>query len=220
MAERGDAEAAEEILGVLLQLGAGNLDARVTQPDGDGPLDMIAVAVNMFADELAWAKDRELELRAHLERQVAELERNQEQIAAQHQAIRELSTPVLEVGDGVLVLPLVGSVDEARGEQVIDDLLDAIAKEQAHAAIIDVTGLALLDTLVAGQLLRAIAAAQLLGARVIVTGMGSANAQLLVELGVDFGAVETARTLKSGLDVALARARRRRDATRLGPGRR
>lgn len=211
MAEGGDAAAAavaEEILGVLLQLGAGDLEARVAQPEGDGPLEMIAAAVNKFADELARAKERELELRAHLERQVAALERNHAQIAAQNLAIRELSTPVLEVVEGVLVLPLVGSIDEARGEQVIDDLLDAISREQADTALLDLTGLAVLDTRVAGQLLRAIAAARLLGARVIVTGIGSANAQLLVELGVDFGRVETTRTLKSGLDIALSRARR------------
>ena len=200
-----DSDTLQAILDVLVELASGNADARLPAPEGEGPLDMIAVAINMFAEERALVLQRERELRVSLEQKIAELERSQELVARQHQSIRELSTPVIEIWRGVLALPLIGLVDSERGEQIMEQLLDAIMRKRAKTAIIDLTGLATLDTLVAQKLLDAVSAVGLLGARVILTGISPDNAQTMVRLGVDFGEVTTASTLQAGLALAVKR---------------
>ncbi len=206
-----DSLRAQEILDVLLRLAAADLDARVPPPAGESPIDLVAVAVNMLAEELSASMADQRRLRAELEQEVAQrtaevekLARAQALVARQTQAIRELSTPVIEIWQGILVLPLIGLIDEERGEQVRAQLLDAIVRTQARAAIIDITGVPTIDTMVAHQLLRLASAARLLGTTSILTGIGPRNAQTLVGLGAEFGGLVTARSLEAGLKTALA----------------
>lgn len=119
--------------------------------------------------------------------------------------IRELSTPVLPIHDGVLVVPLVGHLDSQRSAQFTDTLLLAIQQHRAETVIIDITGVDLVDTAVANHLLQAMRAAALLGTECVLVGIAPQIARTLVQIGVDFGALTTRRDLQAGIAYALAK---------------
>jgi rsbT co-antagonist protein RsbR len=129
----------------------------------------------------------------------------QEIIAAQQAALRELSTPLIPIMDGVVAMPLIGAIDSARAQQIMETLLEGIGEQHANLAILDITGVRVVDTQVANALIRTAQAAQLLGARVVLTGITPEVAQTLVQLGVDLSSVTTRSTLQSGIAFALAR---------------
>lgn len=118
-------------------------------------------------------------------------------------AIRELSTPVIKVHDGVLLLPLVGTIDSHRAQQVMETSLVEVAKHQARVLIVDIAGVAVVDTQVADYLLRATAAVRLLGTRTILSGISPAVARTIVELGVDISTIETCNRLADAIQRAL-----------------
>jgi rsbT co-antagonist protein RsbR len=128
------------------------------------------------------------------------LRARQEIIHRQQEAIRELSTPVLKVRQGLLILPLIGIIDTDRARHFTANLLAAVRRERARVVIIDLTGVPAVDSAVANHLLMAAKAARLLGATAMITGLSTANAQTLARLGVDLGDV---RTL-SDLEIAIA----------------
>jgi rsbT co-antagonist protein RsbR len=115
----------------------------------------------------------------------------------------ELSTPVIPVHAGVLVLPLVGTLDSARASQIMDSLLGTIQKNGASVVIIDSTGVPTVDTGVIEHLLRTVHAVKLLGARAVLVGISPAIAQTMVQLGVDFGGLTTLGNLQAGVAYAL-----------------
>lgn len=117
--------------------------------------------------------------------------------------IRELSTPIIPVYEGILVLPLVGAIDTRRATEITERLLEAIAEYQADLVILDITGVSVLDTSTANHLLMATRAASLLGSQVILTGMGVEIAQSVVHLGVDLHSLLTLANLRAGLEYAL-----------------
>lgn len=127
------------------------------------------------------------------------------QIAAQQQTIRELSTPILPLYEGILVVPLVGVIDSFRAGQIMERLLTAIAERQSDLVIIDITGVPVIDTAVANYLLQTARAAQLIGAKVILVGIGSEIAQTLVQLGVDLSGIQVGATLQTGIELAFQR---------------
>jgi len=130
---------------------------------------------------------------------VSERERT---IALQQEAIRELSTPILQVRDRLLVLPIIGVIDTQRAKQLTEGLLHAIRANRATIAVMDITGVAAVDSKVANHLIQTIAAARLMGAKVIVTGLSADVAQALVSLGIDLGSVNTVADLQGGLEEA------------------
>jgi rsbT co-antagonist protein RsbR len=139
-------------------------------------------------------------------RAAAETQRTVEQLDAQllvveeqRVAIRELSTPILAIWDRVLVAPLIGQIDISRSFDLMESLLTAIAQRRACHAIIDVTGVVLLDTETANYLLRIVRAAALLGAECVLTGIQPAVAQTLTTVGVDLSVIVTRATLERGL---------------------
>ncbi len=139
-----------------------------------------------------------------LQRETAERERlQQEIIEAQQRSIRELTTPIIPVMDRIIVVPLIGNIDDQRAAEMTRRLLAGIRQHRAKVVILDITGVPLVDTTVAGHLYRTIQAARLKGARAIVTGMSNAVAETIVELGIDWSKVETLRNLQIGLRVAL-----------------
>lgn len=148
----------------------------------------------------------------NIQRQRDEIERAFRQVVAEQQeqehhlrdAIRELSTPIIPIHEGVLVLPLVGAVDSRRATEITERLLEAIAAHQADLVILDITGVSLIDTSTANHLLMTTRAAGLLGSQVILTGMGPEVAQSVVHLGVDLRGLVTLASLRDGLDYALA----------------
>jgi rsbT co-antagonist protein RsbR len=107
--------------------------------------------------------------------------------------IRELSTPVLPIHDGVLVVPLVGHMDSQRSGQLTEALLAAIQAHRAETVIIDITGLELIDTAVASHLIQTTRAASLLGTDCVLVGIAPSVARTLVQIGIDFGALTTRR---------------------------
>jgi rsbT co-antagonist protein RsbR len=117
----------------------------------------------------------------------------------------ELSTPVVTLWQGVLALPVIGTLDSARTQVVMENLLQRIVESGASIAIIDITGVPTVDTLTAQHLLKTVAAARLMGADCIISGIRPQIAQTIVHLGVDLGAVVTKATLADAFGVALRR---------------
>ena len=129
----------------------------------------------------------------------------EEIISRQQQELLELSTPVVRLWDNILALPLIGTLDSNRTQVVMESLLEAIVSTRSDIAIIDITGVPMVDTLVAQHLLKTIAAARLMGADCIISGVRPQIAQTIIHLGVDLSAVTTKATLAAALQVALHR---------------
>jgi rsbT co-antagonist protein RsbR len=128
---------------------------------------------------------------------------NLETIERHQQAIRELSTPVIRVHDGVLLLPLVGAIDSLRAHQVMEHVLVRVVEEQAKCVIIDIAGVPVVDTKVADHLVKTTSAVRLLGAQTILTGISAQVARTMVQLGVDVSTMHTQARLAEGLEFAL-----------------
>ncbi|NJP04830.1 MAG: PAS domain S-box protein [Chloroflexaceae bacterium] len=144
-------------------------------------------------------RDLTEQLRAEAER----LSLQQEIIQTQQAAIRELSTPLLPIADTVVALPIIGSVDSARAQQIMETLLEGISTYQADLAIVDITGVRVVDTQVAQALIRTAQAVKLLGSQVILTGIQPQIAQTLVHLGADLSEIITRGNLQAGIAYAL-----------------
>jgi rsbT co-antagonist protein RsbR len=126
-------------------------------------------------------------------------------IEEQRRTINELATPVIQVWDGVLALPIIGSLDTMRTQEMNERLLQAIVDTGSEIVILDITGVPLVDTAVAKHLLETVAAARLLGAEVFIVGMTKYIALTLVHLGLDLSGVITRTTLAKGLQLAFVR---------------
>lgn len=150
-----------------------------------------AVSFTLDATE---AKVREDELKARLDL-----------IERQQQVIRDLSTPIIEVWDSVLTLPMVGVVDSRRAADVMDDLLAAIVDKRARFAILDLTGVEIVDTKTASYLIELIRAIRLLGAEGVITGIRPNVAQTMVSLGLDLSGIATVGNLRAGLKLCMRR---------------
>jgi rsbT co-antagonist protein RsbR len=133
----------------------------------------------------------------------------EEVIRRQQQEMLELSTPVVTLWDGVLALPMIGTLDSARTQIVMETLLQRIVETGAAIAIIDITGVPTVDTMTAQHLLKTVTATRLMGAECIISGIRPQIAQTIVHLGVDLGDVTTKATLADAFRVALSRTGRR-----------
>jgi PAS domain S-box-containing protein len=138
------------------------------------------------------------------QRQEEERQRLQEQvIEAQRATLLELSTPLIPVSEDVVIMPLVGAIDSGRAQMVMESLLEGVATNRANVAIVDITGVSVVDTQVAQALVSAAQAVRLLGAQVLLTGIGPQVAQTLVHLGVDMSSIITRSSLQSGIAYAI-----------------
>jgi len=140
----------------------------------------------------------------------------EEVINRQGQQLLELSTPVVRLWHGIVGVPLVGTLDSNRAQVVMEALLQAIVSEQATVAILDITGVPTVDTLVAQHLLKTVAATRLMGADCIICGIRPQTAQTIVQLGIDLSAITTRATLADALATGIARLSA---AAASGPGR-
>jgi rsbT co-antagonist protein RsbR len=123
-------------------------------------------------------------------------------IRMQQEALQELSTPVLQLRDGLLLLPLVGAIDSQRAMQVTTNLLNRIRDSRAQVVVLDVTGVPAIDTQVANHLMQTVDAARLMGADTILTGLSAELAQTIVTLGVTLGRIQTVGDLQGGIELA------------------
>lgn len=152
--------------------------------------------LHVFYDNFIGSVGEALEqIRGELAEQVGELE-------TQRDVIRELGAPIMPVHEGVLVLPLVGAIDSNRAVQIMENLLESITRYQADMVIIDITGVPTVDTSVANYILQTARAANLIGARIILVGIGAEIAQTIVQLGVDLSTMVTLANLQEGLEYA------------------
>jgi rsbT co-antagonist protein RsbR len=133
---------------------------------------------------------------------VSFVEERERVIREQQAAIRELSTPVLQVRDRLLILPIIGVLDSGRARQLTEQLLGAIQMNRAKVVVIDITGVASIDVTVANHLVQTVKASRLMGASAIITGLSSRIAQTLVDLGVDLSMMQTVGDLQGGLEEA------------------
>jgi rsbT co-antagonist protein RsbR len=164
-------------------------------------------------DLLATEKATRADLTAALERLRAEIDERQriedelraklDVIRAQEEAIRQMSTPILRLWDGVLTMPVIGIVDKARATAMMENLLQQITQTHARFAILDLTGVGEIDADAAGHLLALVSAARLLGTRCLVSGISPATASTLVSLEVQLGELETFGTLEAALRRAI-----------------
>lgn len=195
------AEQCDELIGLLAKIGiAGEYDFAVDIPE-DTPLTDLYVAVKVVADHLSIVTE---ELHARTE----EAQRHAATVRAQSAALLELSTPVLQVLDDVLVVPLIGTIDTHRSAQLVEQLLEGVARYQAATVIVDITGVPVVDTEVASHLLRTIRAARMLGAECVLTGVSAEIAQTVVKAGIDTGELTTVGSLRAGLRHAMRRTER------------
>ena len=124
-------------------------------------------------------------------------------LAQQAKELLELSTPILKVWDGIIVAPLIGTLDSVRTQRFTERLLEVIVETGAEVALVDITGVPIVDTHTAQHLLETTSAVKLLGARVVLTGIRPAIAQVLVQLGIDLSSIITRSSLLEGLRVAM-----------------
>lgn len=140
--------------------------------------------------------DASLALDAHIDADVDAVVRHQK-------AIQELSTPIVRVFDRVLLLPLVGAIDSARAEQILQTVLEQVHRENARVIIVDISGLLVVDTRVASHLVKFAEMVRLLGAETVFTGIAAAVARCIVRLGVDESLLRTSASLEQGIAHAL-----------------
>ena len=130
--------------------------------------------------------------------------RSREEVIRQQRAdMLELSTPVIKVWDKILTLPIIGTLDSRRAQMMMEALLQKVVETGSTIAILDITGVRTMDTLVANHLIKTVTAARLMGARCILTGVSPAIAQTMVQLGIDLTQITTRAQMSDGIKLAL-----------------
>jgi rsbT co-antagonist protein RsbR len=182
-----------EVLVVLSAIGAGSLDERLPAILGaDDPFAQLFEGINEVVESLAASQTR-------VEAYQRELEARLQTIEQQRHAIRELSTPVIEVWEGVLCLPVVGVVDTVRSAEMTEALLRTVIEKKTRYAIVDVTGIEVMDTRTTDHFIRMARAVRLLGAECVLAGISAVIAQTIVHMGVDLAGLVTFRTMREAL---------------------
>jgi rsbT co-antagonist protein RsbR len=182
-----------DILLVVADVGDGDYSARLTSPfSEEHAISTLFDGINQMIESLGDERQRGAAYQKELEEKLAMIE-------VQREAIRELSTPIIEVWEGVLCLPVVGVLDTTRSAEMTEALLGAIVQKRADCAIIDITGIQVMDTGTADHFLRMARAVRLLGAECLLTGINPAIAQTIIHMGVDLSGLNSHRTMRNAL---------------------
>lgn len=174
-------------------MGAGRELFATTKQGRDIPVEISLSPLQIEDDTLVLCTVRDITDR----KQAIEL------IAQQSQSLLELSTPVVCLVEGLLLLPLIGVVDTLRAQQIMENLLQSIVESESRVVLLDITGVPVIDTQVAQHLMKTVAAARMLGAEVILTGIRPESAQILVTLGIDMRDIRTLGSLQAGIREAF-----------------
>ena len=205
-----DAQATRQVLKAMIsQADASTLEASCRTADGHVfPASVSASALHSVGDMQGLVCTiRDISERKEAEEALRRSIAQEETIRAQAAILAELSTPLIPISDQVVVMPLIGTLDSQRAQQVLESLLQGIASTRAEIAILDITGVPIVDTQVANALIQAAKAVKLLGAQVILTGIRPEVAQTLVGLDIDLRDVLTHSTLQSGIAAVLGSGR-------------
>lgn len=184
-----------ECFGVMAAVRTGDLSARVS----DEMLNSDHELMQQFGSSLN-------DTVADIERQIDTIRRQQDTQVAMEHLVRQLQTPILELWDDVLALPVIGMVDSRRSAEMMETLLSEIVSHRSKYVILDITGVEIVDTRTADHFVKVMKSAELLGTRCVMTGIRPAVAQTLVELGVDLSSITTLRNLQEGLRFCLREA--------------
>ncbi len=183
----------ERVAEALGRASCQEFDHRLEISETEDEFMQVEVGVNLLLEDLGRARDEN-------KRQLAEIERKNQEIAEQQSlALRELSTPIISVWDGVLTLPVVGMVDTHRGAEMMDRLLTRVVDDEAAYVVIDITGVNVVDTRTADHFIRMSEAVRLLGSTCFLTGISPAVAQTIAQLGIDTSRIRTLRRLSDAL---------------------
>nr|BDT33657.1 STAS domain-containing protein [Myxococcus sp. MH1] len=189
------------IIDVLSLISVGEFSSARTTIDirEQDELAALEETLNIFVRELASTRREHEEALTRLAASHRELEEKLSTIDRQRDAIRDLSTPIIELWDDILTLPIVGVVDTQRAMEMTERLLHRVVQGKARCVIIDITGVEVVDTMTANHFIKMVGSARLLGAYCVVTGIRPAIARTLVQIGVDLREVKTLGSLKEGL---------------------
>jgi rsbT co-antagonist protein RsbR len=182
-----------DVLVVLSEVTTNDYSSRLqTSLPDDHPISALYKGINETVESLANAHQRMVAYQSELEEKLDTIER-------QRAAITELSTPVIEIWNGVICLPVVGVMDTARSAEMTEAILKATVEKNAKCTIIDITGIEVMDTGTADHFIRMAKAIRLLGARCVVTGISPTIAQTIVHMGVRLDGITTRRSLRDAL---------------------
>jgi rsbT co-antagonist protein RsbR len=200
----------EHILTAVALASTGSFDGALSsiETTAEDDFGILEEALRVFLTEL---KNANLDATEALERLTVskrELERKLDTIAAQRVALRELSTPIIDVWEGVLTLPLIGFIDTERAADITESLLHRVTEAHARWVLIDLTGLTAVDEATADYLIRLVDTVSLIGSQCILTGIGAKLALQLMELGPEIHGLRTMRTLREGLHHCIHRSRK------------
>jgi rsbT co-antagonist protein RsbR len=187
------ADRVADVLLVLAGVGSGDHSLRLTKdlPE-DEPMMLLYDGINEMIASLGTEQQRNASYQTELEEKLAMIDQ-------QREAIRELSTPIIEVWEEVLCLPIVGIMDTRRSAEITESLLEAIVSRQARCAIIDITGIQVMDTATAEHFIRMARAVRLLGAECVLTGVNPSIAVTMQTMGVELNDIVTLRSLRDAL---------------------
>ena len=214
-----DQDRINRIIEVLSLISVGHYDEATTTIDvrNTDDLAMLEQTLNIFTRELAAARQANADYTRKLEASQKELEDKLGTIERQRLAIQDLSTPVIELWDDIVTLPVVGIVDTQRSVEMTEKLLRRIVESRARCVIIDITGVDVVDTMTANHFIKMVNSARLLGAYCVVTGISPNIAQTMTQIGVDLQSIPTLRSLKEGLKDCFEYLRNRRHTAHQAP---
>ena len=199
MSEEEILETVSDALLTLANVGYGDYSTRLeVDPSDKSPLASLYAGINEMIASLSAEQEKSQAYQAELEEKLATIEK-------QRAAIRELSTPIMEVWDGILCLPVVGVMDTARSAEMTTQLLQAVVEKKTRCTIIDITGIDVMDTRTVDHFMRMARAVRLLGAECVLTGMNPHIAQTVVHMGIDLTHIKTHRTLHEALQQFVER---------------
>lgn len=193
-------ESVADALLVLSNVGFGDYTTRLAIDSADSsPLSSLFSGINEMISALSAEEEKNRSYQRELEEKLATIEQ-------QKVAIQELSTPIMEVWEGVLCVPVVGLMDTARSSEMTGALLQAVVENSARCAIIDITGIDVMDTRTVDHFIRMAKAIRLLGAECVLTGISPHIAQTVVHMGLDLTNVITHRSLRDALQQYVNRS--------------
>lgn len=200
MTEEQLLDSVADALLTLSNVGYGDYSERLKiDAEQSGPLASLYSGINEMIASLSLEQEKSQAYQAELEEKLATIEK-------QRAAIRELSTPIMEVWDGVLCLPVVGIMDTVRSAEMTSNLLQAVVEKKTRCTIIDITGIDVMDTRTVDHFMRMARAVRLLGAECVLTGINPHIAQTVVSMGIDLTHIVTHRTLHEALQQYVARS--------------